>query len=263
MNREKYFGKDAPLVDLAEFPSWIIYEDEHFLVLNKPGWLVCHPSKNGPLSSLVGAAREYLGLDSVHLVNRLDRETSGVTVIAKDRDSASTAQKALDAGKVRKSYMALLRGRMEGTRTISQPLADDKDSIVSIKTCCAMRKPSAKNAITIFTPVAYSESGEFEPATLARVEILTGRKHQIRAHALWAGHQVVGDKLYGPDEGLYLDFIERGYDEEMSKILPMARQGLHAYEMDFGQVLGGLKFRASLPEDFLDFMRTRKIAFDE
>ena len=92
MNREKYFGKDAPLVDLAEFPSWIIYEDEHFLVLNKPGWLVCHPSKNGPLSSLVGAAREYLGIDSVHIVNRLDMETSGVTVIAKYRDSASTAQ---------------------------------------------------------------------------------------------------------------------------------------------------------------------------
>lgn len=70
------FGEQAGLVDMDEFPTWIVYEDDNFLALNKPGWLVCHPSKNGPLSSLVGAAREYLKADVLHLVSRLDRETS-------------------------------------------------------------------------------------------------------------------------------------------------------------------------------------------
>ena len=90
------FGETAGLVDMSVFPQWIIFEDDDLLVLNKPGWLVCHPSKNGPLSSLVGAAREYLGADILHLVSRLDRESSGVVVLAKNKSAASAAQKAVD-----------------------------------------------------------------------------------------------------------------------------------------------------------------------
>ena len=67
-----------------EMRTWVLFEDERLFVLNKPGDIVCHPSKDGPWSSLVGAAREYLGLPTVHLVFRLDRETSGVVVLAKD-----------------------------------------------------------------------------------------------------------------------------------------------------------------------------------
>ena len=86
--------KDPPLVEMEEFKKWILHEDENLLALNKPGWLVCHPSKNGPFSSLVGAAKEYLGVESVHLVSRLDRETSGVVLLAKNRKAASYWQKA-------------------------------------------------------------------------------------------------------------------------------------------------------------------------
>ena len=87
-------GPTAPLIDPGDFPGWILHEDERLLVVNKPGLIVCHPSKNGPWSSLVGAAREYLGLPVVHLVFRLDRETSGVVVLAKDSATASQLQKA-------------------------------------------------------------------------------------------------------------------------------------------------------------------------
>ena len=83
-NTSDKFGESAGLVDMDEFPSWIIYEDANYLALNKPGWLVCHPSKNGPLSSLVGAARVYTGLEVMHPISRLDRETSGVVVLAKN-----------------------------------------------------------------------------------------------------------------------------------------------------------------------------------
>ena len=266
MNGEDLFadstsGECAPLVDMAEFPSWIIFEDENFLAVNKPGWLVCHPSKNGPRSSLVGAAREYLNVDTLHLISRLDRETSGVIVLAKNHDAASAAQKAMETKElVRKRYLAILRGTMGATVTISQPLSDDKNSLVAIRTCCAMQKPSARKACTIFKPVAFSQNPDFESCTLAEVEIITGRKHQIRAHAQWAGHEVVGDKIYGPDETLYLDFIEKGFTEDMAKILPMRRQALHAFEMDFTKVFDDMKFRAPLQQDFLEFLDSRKIA---
>lgn len=253
------FGEQAGLVDMDEFPTWIVYEDDNFLALNKPGWLVCHPSKNGPLSSLVGAAREYLKADVLHLVSRLDRETSGIVMLAKNKETASTAQKAMDgSGLVSKTYLALLEGRLAGCATVAQPLADDKKSLVAIKTCCAVQKPSAKKAITVFTPLSYSKTGG--DYTLAEVKILTGRKHQIRVHAQWLGHCVVADKLYGHDETLYLDFAEKGFTPEMAKVLPMKRQALHAFEADFSRVFPNLVFRAPLQADFLQFMSERQIA---
>lgn len=258
------FGAVAPLVDMGEFPSWIIFEDENFLALNKPGWLVCHPSKNGPLSSLVGAAREYLKADTLHLVNRLDRETSGVVVLAKNRAAASAAQKSVDVGGgAKKKYLAFLRGRLEWRITVAQPLADDKNSLVAIKTCCAVRKPAARYAATAFVPLAHSRNPDFESCTLVEVELLTGRKHQIRAHAQWMGHQVVGDKIYGPDETLYLDFIERGYTPEMAEILPMPRQALHAFELDLSCAFANARFRAPLNADMLDFAESRMLDIPE
>lgn len=253
MNNPEEFGETAGLVDMAEFPKWIIYEDENFLALNKPGWLVCHPSKNGPLSSLVGAARVYLNAEVLHPISRLDRETSGVVIIAKNYESASRAQKAVsDKGAVRKSYIAFLEGKLEATVTISQPLADDKNSPVAIKTCCAVQKLSAKSAQTIFHPVSHSTCGD-KDFTMCEVELLTGRKHQIRVHAKWFGHSVAGDKIYGPDETLYLDFIQKGFTREMAELLPIKRQALHASQMDFGDILPELKIRAPLPNDLLEF----------
>ncbi len=255
------FGEKAGLVNPAEFPSWIIFEDENFLVLNKPGWLVCHPSKNGPYSSLVGAAREYLQTDTLHLVNRLDRETSGVVVLAKNKQTASIAQKAMDdKSLVGKTYLAILDGHLNAEVTIAQPLADDKKSSVAIKTCCAIQKTSAKKACTIFTPLACSQAEEFRPATLVQVKIITGRKHQIRAHAQWMGHHVIGDKIYGEDEFFYLDFIEKGVTDEMLKTLQMRRQALHAYEMDFSKVFPNTIFRAPLKQDMIEFLQSRQIA---
>ena len=96
----KSFGEEepqdeAPLVNPSELEDWIIYEDESVVAINKPGWLVCHPSKNGPWSSLVGAVRERLQLEQVYLAGRLDRETSGVVLLAKNESTGRHWQKAL------------------------------------------------------------------------------------------------------------------------------------------------------------------------
>jgi len=252
-------GESASLVDMNEFPSWIIFENENFLILNKPGWLVCHPSKNGELSSLIGAARVYCNAESLHLVSRLDRETSGIVVIAKNKATASKAQKAVESRSVSKKYLAILNGAMPYSATVAQPLVDDKNSLVAIKQTCAIRKTSAKKALTIFTSIKVSDDNEGKRYTLCEVEIITGRKHQIRAHAQWLGHTIVGDKIYGPDETLYLDFIETGYTEAMAKILPTARQCLHAWKMDMSQIFPELKITASIPDDFLSFAKAHSL----
>ena len=89
------YGEEAPLVDPSDFPKWIVQEDDNLLIINKPGWLVCHPSKNGPMSSLVGVVREYTGLEKLHLVARLDRETSGLIIFAKRPSVARKFQMAI------------------------------------------------------------------------------------------------------------------------------------------------------------------------
>src|ERR1700722_14488627 len=93
-------------IGLEELDSWVVYEDERLLVIDKPGDVVCHPSKAGPQSSLVGAARGHTGLSSMHLVFRLERETSGIVVLAKDPATAGRLQKAMQKRRVRKSYIA-------------------------------------------------------------------------------------------------------------------------------------------------------------
>jgi 23S rRNA-/tRNA-specific pseudouridylate synthase len=98
------------LITADEVKSWIIFEDEQLLVVNKPGDVVCHPSKAGPWSSLVGATREYTRLPVMHLVFRLDRETSGVVVLAKNAAMASRLQTAMMERKAGKEYLAVMVG---------------------------------------------------------------------------------------------------------------------------------------------------------
>jgi len=246
-------GATAPLIDPGEFPSWILHEDEQLLVVNKPGLIVCHPSKNGPWSSLVGAAREYCGRPVAHLVFRLDRETSGVVLLAKDGATASRLQKAMQRRQVGKIYLAILQGDLGGSVTVDQPLGPDPDSCVTIRSkVVAAGAAGAQAAITHFEPLA--AGGGF---TLARVRTETGRKHQIRAHALWLGHAVVGDKLYGPDERLYLEFARNGWTERHAALLPLTRQALHCAEIDVGAAHEPHRFRAPLPPELADFCRAR------
>jgi 23S rRNA pseudouridine1911/1915/1917 synthase len=237
------FGAEPPLINEAELTSWIIHQDDDLVVFNKPGWVVCHPSKNGPWSSLVGAAREVLGMDTVHLVSRLDRETSGIVIIAKHRAMASLCQTAVADRFVRKTYYAIVEGVMQDKHEVSKALEPDTDGSVYSKQRVTVAGGGQK-AQTTFRPVSVHGS-----RTLVKVVPHTGRKHQIRAHAQWLGYPIVGDKLYGPDPLLYLEFAETGWNEKMQSLLGFPRQALHAAGWEMNAKGVHLNFTADIPAD--------------
>jgi 23S rRNA pseudouridine1911/1915/1917 synthase len=230
-----------------EIRAWIVHEDERLLVVAKPGDVVCHPSKDGPWSSLVGAAREYTGLPTMHLVFRLDRETSGIVVLTKDAKMASRLQTAMMQRKVGKTYLAILTGELTDPVTVNQPLGDDLASPVFVKSTV---RTDGQPSVSHFTPIA--KYGGF---TLAQVITETGRKHQIRAHAQWLGHSIVGDKIYGPDARCYLEFIDHGWTDTLAAKLLLPRQALHCAEIDLRTAGLDYVFSAPLPEDLRAFCR--------
>jgi len=243
------------LVAPEEIHRWILHEDEDLLVVDKPGDVVCHPSKAGPWSSLVGALREHTGLPTVHLIFRLDRETSGVVVLAKTSAMASRLQTALQRRRIGKRYQAILTGRLSDEVRVDRALGDDVTSPVFVKST-VVPAGEGKEAATVFRPLASSPGGEF---TLVDVMLETGRKHQIRAHAHWLGHPVVGDKIYGPDARLYLEFIDTGWTDSLATRLLLSRQALHCAEIDLRPAGIGMVFQASLAPDLRMFCRERAI----
>ena len=243
------YGEEAPLVDMTVFSDWIVQEDENLLIINKPGWLVCHPSKNGPLSSLVGVVREYTGAEKLHLVARLDRETSGLIVFAKRPSVARKFQMAIQNRIVTKQYVAILEGEVDTPIHVDEPIARRKGGPVIVKSEVSYDR-SSQTAVTDFIPLI-SRHGY----TLCRVEPETGRKHQIRVHAEYLNNCLVGDKIYGPDETLYIDFIEHGWTDRLEAALPIKRQSLHCYRYVFNFPEGPVSFVAPLQTDMLDFCR--------
>lgn len=240
---------EAPLVNPADLPGWVLLDDAKLLVLNKPGWLVVHPSKNGPWSSLAGAVREGLGLETIRLVYRLDRETSGVIVLGKDEATGSRLQKAMGKRLIGKAYVTLLAGELTDSVTVDQWLGPDPAANVTVKQrVVPPGTEGAQAATTIFHPLAVRGG-----VTLAGVELLTGRKHQIRAHAEFIGHRVLGDKLYGPDPTLYLEFAQKGWTERHSALLPLTRQALHCAAIDLRPARMDYLLRAPWPADLARF----------
>ena len=248
---ENFLSGNAPShLQEAQVRSWVLHEDEDFLVFNKPGGVVCHPSKDGPWSSLVGACREVYELPRVHLAHRLDRETSGLVVLARHRASARRIQMAFTAGQVRKGYLAIVEGSFAEERQAKGSLAKALDSEVYIKQAVRESR-SAQKAHTDFFPLW---SGE----TVSLIVCIprTGRKHQIRAHSSWLGYPICGDKIYGPDDQWYLRFIENGWTEEMKAHLRLPRQALHAGILAFTDAEGqAVNFTAPLPADMEALLR--------
>jgi 23S rRNA pseudouridine1911/1915/1917 synthase len=229
----------------------VLHEDGDLLVVNKPAGLVCHPTKGDAFSSLISRARLHAGGSaSVHLINRLDRETSGVILLAKNSFVAGEMGKLLVDRATRKEYLAIVQGQVAvEAGVIEEPLGRDDSSDVAIKD--RVRADGAAARTEFFRLRCFERDGR--AFTLLRVEPHTGRKHQIRIHLAHIGHPIVGDKIYGGDEQLYLEFIRGRLTPEQRGQLILPHHALHAGRLAFHWRGRDWEFAASPEEWFRAF----------
>lgn len=163
----------------------ILYDDEDILVLGKPPYMPVHESRNHRGDTLSNAAAKYMDSDTAfRAVFRLDRDTSGAVVIAKNELAACKL-----AGKIKKDYYAVCRGVMTGEGTIDLPIRRVRESIIERGVF-----PDGERAVTHWQAVKTAED-----RTLLKINLETGRTHQIRVHFSHLGHPLLGDTLYGGD----------------------------------------------------------------
>lgn len=231
----------------------VIRADADLLVVNKPGNLPCHPGGRYFRHTLWHLLRERYGDAPLSFVHRLDRETSGLVMVARTPAAARILARRMAARRVKKVYLVLVEGRFPPARLQAAGiLASDPGSAVRKKRrfvlCDPAESPngSGEAAVTRLEGVWTNSA-----ISLVRAEPVTGRHHQIRATLLGLGYPVVGDKLYGVDEGLFLRFIADHLTGVDRRLLRLARQGLHAAAIAFDHPGSGkrLVLQASLPRD--------------
>ena len=277
---------------LAARPSLdfkIIDETNDYVVVDKPPFLLIHPTKPSGARTLWKELRELFAFEiasggQVSIVNRLDRETSGLVLVAKTAATARRFGLLMQRHALKKEYLAIAWGWPEWEEiVVDAPLGRQgkhQESAIWLKQMIHPEGAAARTEFRVerrFTrsanaaepsPVAPSGSGtlrhplhegedkgEGGPGVLERFALVraiprTGRTHQIRVHLSSLGHPIVGDKIYGPDEQLYLRFIETGWTAELERRLLLPHHALHSAKL---AIEGEHEWECPLPLDLTEF----------
>jgi 23S rRNA pseudouridine1911/1915/1917 synthase len=230
-----------------EIPLAIVHEDEDLLVIDKPAGMVVHPAPGNREGTLVNAllhhVKDLSGIGGVlrpGIVHRLDKDTSGLLIVAKSDSSHRRLADALRAREIRRRYLTLVWGHLsQSSFTVDQPIArqpTDRKRMAVVE--------GGRRAVTRFRSVE-----RWAAAELLQAQLETGRTHQIRVHLAFTGHPVVGDILYGAGRERGFSGATRGWALELAKRIP--RQFLHAAELRFTHPCtgAGMLFTSPLPAD--------------
>ncbi|MBQ8519737.1 MAG: RluA family pseudouridine synthase [Agathobacter sp.] len=211
-------------------PLNIVYEDEDLLVIDKPANMPIHPSMNHHEGTVANGLMYYFKEQGKNFtfraINRLDRDTSGLSIVAKHLLSGGILSRQVSTKEIKRTYLAICRGKIPESGTIDAPIARMTDS--TIERCVDLEK--GEHAVTHYTRIAYDEEKNL---SLVELKLETGRTHQIRVHLKHLGYPIIGDFLYNPD----YTFCQRQalHSASLSFIHPITKKEMH--------------FASPLPED--------------
>ncbi len=229
----------------------ILGETPDLLAVDKPAGLLVHPTKPDGPRTLWDGLKDLLGYEiatggQVSLINRLDRETSGIVLVAKSSAAARLAGLAMQRGEVHKEYLALVMGWPEWSDLlVDAPIARRGDVMESEVWLERVVHPAGAPSRTRFRVEERCEHPGGRKLSLIRAWPETGRTHQIRVHLAHAGFPVAGDKIYARGSTHYLDFIARGWTPALEEALWFSRHALHCTRMG----LNGDAWESALPGD--------------
>ncbi|HBC97034.1 MAG TPA: RluA family pseudouridine synthase [Clostridium sp.] len=227
--------KESQNIEPEKMDIKVIYEDRDMLVVDKQPGVVVHPTKSYPSGTLANGITYYFrkkGEDCiVRLINRLDRDTSGLIIVGKNQFAHMSLARDMKDKNFEKNYIAVIHGKMENEEgIIDLPIYRDREA--GIRRVIDKR---GQKSITRYKVVC-----DFKKDQLLKLTLETGRTHQIRAHLSYLGHPLYGDTLYGTeDDSQYID-----------------RQALHAYRFKFPHPRGNgvMELRADIPQDIVDLI---------
>ena len=260
---EIYVGLEKKVVEIREEEALqIVYEDPNLLLINKEAGVLMHPTREEKEHTLIDRLLYHLYKEGQYnpekevtfkpsFVNRLDRNTSGMVIAAKNYKSLRLLNQFMRDGEISKYYICLVRGRIDkGFEKRSYLVKDTESNWVQVDD---FPSEDSKEIITIFRPISFNDG-----YTLLEVVLVTGKSHQIRAQLFKLGYPIIGDPKYGDErENLY---FKRNFD--------LNCQLLHAYKIEFKDVkeeLGYLRnrvFKVSLPDYFRNIVDFLKLNLD-
>lgn len=221
-----HIDRPAPVEPEVPRHFGVLAEDECFLAIDKPAGLPMHRTAKFWKNTLVALLRERYPDEPLQICHRIDRETSGVLLIARNREAASFLKRAFAQRRVKKTYLVLVHGvPAEKSGVIDAPMR-----LLDTRTRIKMGvEPDGLPALT-----RYSVQRTFARHALVEASPETGRQHQIRVHLAHIGHPVVGDKLYGASEQAFMDYCDAGLTPELlDRFDGLPRHALHAARIVF------------------------------
>jgi 23S rRNA pseudouridine1911/1915/1917 synthase len=237
----------------------IVDETDDYIVIDKPALLLVHPTKPNGATTLWTQLRQLLAFEiagggQVSIVNRLDRESSGIVLVAKTTTAAREFGLLMQSRQVIKEYHAIVWGWPEWeSKMVDAPIIRGGEigtSKIYLKQTIDRRGAAAVTDFHVLKRFR-KPSANGELFSLLKAQPVTGRTHQIRVHLSSLGHPIVGDKIYGPDENYYLRFIETGWTGELAAKLLLERHALHASRFRIDEQRD---WSCPLPCDFSDWI---------